>query len=1436
MSYGYLDIRASAHKKFGKYLAARQLELPEYAGFFINYKALKKLINKLIANNNPNESLQDKKGSFFFQLERELEKVNSFYLEKEKNLKLRLDILIAKKDKAFKAGRLDNITKNSIAYLSLYDGFKKFSKDLDRLEQFVELNESGFTKVLKKWDKRSKSRTKELYLTTAVNVQPVFHREQIIELSDLVANNLMELEAEAEGDGFVRYEKKDVDSNVSMNGIISVSGTPGPTPIPIPGSGSGSGLSDEQHDSGGAVIGDEMTHHDNVSDELYTDFYEITLQNTNLNKEEQKILLKEWSGSIISKLNDDSKRFTLSKVFMLLISNAQITDDSLVLFYEFFNEYIALDMVDDLNGRTCLHEVSGCKQGRNEILEIVLKNCKESDLKVKDVSGKTCLHYVTENGRDDLLLLILNKLKAVSQDSDAMEDVSLSGTNTNTNNTNNTNNANNNSTNNNTSTNTSTHNNNSTTTLNATESGMSTATEEPSAKSPEFNPVGGENSSVFSTAISSPAFSYTDFTTRRERKTEPPAFLDVMDNESISPLLMAIIHNHASSVKLLLEHGANGFPLQDDLKPKYLPLNVACKSGNYEIVDILLTQFGTPEKAKQQRLLTKSFQSNAEGLLPLHIVASSGHTDLIPLLLQYGADINQVDKLNKWSSLFYGVVRGFAKMTSVLIQYGADFQLKDENGFDPLYYAIWEGNVEVLNVLIESLKQKHQQEKARALFHPKTTLEPRLPPPPSLNASNSSGILTPNFELSNVDMIPDFSLPPPIIPLRKYGHNFLEKKIFLKLSFYTSRNSIQLNEDTFLTSIPGRITLTCEKNDLIPRNIMLPVLDNEKSITFQTDTFDDFCVDFELFPTFGTRLIAKATLSSALLRSSFPGSGSKLGGDAEVPLFDVRLRNIGSLKFNYSIVYPYSGIPLEISMYDTYWKSSAAAGGAGAGVGSGFGSGFGAGSGSGSGSGSGGSPAKREGTVKSISFVTASSLSGEYFRIHVCLASDGTPIVCPLWQIDIGSGVMMPISSFSFDQLKCIVYKTDDSYRQYVSLLTKFENLNDLSAINEFDKILSNLYMPLSDFLQLVNVDISLNLEIFFPSTYELKYFDTSGYCVSSHSLLSKCTSKGLKPLTDSILNNFIDLILTDIFCHVRDLRTQSKNRSLILSSDNPNVCTILNWKQPNYPVFYNLNGIKFCNQRHGFYACTANGFPVPKEAERINKVAEIDSSLSQRQNLNIDNIDSINKDSAAYLNGVEFQDQLTRSIKLAINFTTSNNLLGLMVPNQLLSICPELVKSIRSKGLILVAVKESKKHDASKDLHFLKSQQQSQQQNSTLTSSPILTTANPTLLPPGTSLTPLTNNIKDNTDSHINSNEMEMDTDHETNGRSFSGVNLSSSTGVGGLTVLGKLTNDSGVINTDDLSLSLVNEIGGESLGEDIDVNGLRFNDILSFKDTIDM
>jgi CDK inhibitor PHO81 len=83
--------------KFGKQIQKRQLEVPEYAASFVNYKALKKLIKKLSATptlaaqndaqrpaaGDSQAALQANKATFFFQLERELDKVNVFYLQKE---------------------------------------------------------------------------------------------------------------------------------------------------------------------------------------------------------------------------------------------------------------------------------------------------------------------------------------------------------------------------------------------------------------------------------------------------------------------------------------------------------------------------------------------------------------------------------------------------------------------------------------------------------------------------------------------------------------------------------------------------------------------------------------------------------------------------------------------------------------------------------------------------------------------------------------------------------------------------------------------------------------------------------------------------------------------------------------------------------------------------------------------------------------------------------------------------------------------------------------------------------------------------------------------------------------------------------------------------------------------------------------------------------
>lgn len=1078
--------------KFGKYLAARQLEFPEYSSYFMNYKQLKKLINALI-NQDDELTLQDKKGSFFFKVERELEKVNSFYIEKEAELRLKLELLIEKKNNSLKDFKL---SKDSITFISLYDGFKKFSKDLDRLNQFVELNETGFIKVLKKWDKRSKSKTKELYLTTTVNVQPIFHKNQIVELSDLVANNLIQLEALYNGDkNFMIYEES---SNSS------------PT-------------------SGDATI----------SDQLYTDFYEITLQNANLPPNEQLKKLNEWYNQIMQKLNISTKKFTFSKIFMLLISNLQIPNESILKFFEFFNEFIDLNFIDDINGRTCLIETSTCLHEREEIFKICINS--NIDPLIKDFNGRTCLHYLSENGRNDLMLLLLNHLRSNNES-----------------------------------------------TLNK--------------------------------------------------------LIDMQDNDAITPLLLAIINNHDETVRILLEFNANAFPMQDESKPLYLPLNIACKFGNSVIVHLLLHKFGSAERAKEEKLLVKKSQSNAEGLLPLHIVASSGNANLVPLLLEYGADINQIDRLNKWSSIFYAVLSNDSTMAQTLIQYGADFRLEDEDGFDPLYYAIWEGNTNVFNILLNSMSAD------KSPVVRKTSKLNNIKPQSVLDNISITDANT-LIDFNNLDMIPELSLPPPIIPLRKYGHNFLEKKIFLKLSFLTNRFSINLNPNIFMTSIPGRITIN--NNDQIPKNLMLPILDTENKVTFQLDSIDDenFEVDFHLFPTFGTRLLAKATLTSSILKSQYAGLGVKDIGFLELPLFDIRLNTIGSLKFTYEIIYPYSGKPLEISMYDTYWKLSSSE--------------------------EDDEAKNKNATTNSTSFVTSSSLKGEYHRVQICLLNDGTPIVSPKTTVEVYENVQLSIANFTYPQLASIIYKNEANLQ---NMKIQLKNLTG-SSIKAFRELIPHIYLPLDEFLSLTDSSLSLNLEIFYPSLYELShsFFKEFAY-------MPTCKADTI----NNTLNYYIDTILTDIFHHVRDLRSEHShgNRQFIFSSNNSHVCTILNWKQPNYPVFYNLNGMKFDKSDNKFIECTANGLIFEKPPTQAIK--PISDSTADKNKILIDNIDSINKDSIEYTNLLDYDDKLTRSIKLAINYAISNNLLGIIVPETILNLSPEIVKSIRLKGLILVASKDT--------------------------------------------------------------------------------------------------------------------------------------------------
>ncbi|KIP12712.1 hypothetical protein PHLGIDRAFT_133637 [Phlebiopsis gigantea 11061_1 CR5-6] len=366
--------------KFGKQIQADQV--PGWSKYYLDYKSLKKIISSLEANRPVSEAaaiavepstaelprmpflppglgqddergreFQAYKAAFFFKLERELEKINAFYLEKEAELKLRLETLLSKRRAAASRVPPDSLddysAKDHVEWNAVSEGFHLLERDLGKLQQFVEINATGFRKILKKWDKRSRSSTKELYLARQVEVQPVFNRQLISELADTVAACLLDLtdlsvgvkyEAPATEDALFGHQLQgDVTAQLSLFNDLE----------------SNVRKAVEHNDTG--ALRDVLRYSDSLS-QSSDGFTHVT-----------RILWK----AIIDAPADLAD--------FILASTSRPFD------YSF---------IDDINGRTCLHEAA--RVGALRLVDLCLQNKVQRD-KV-DVYGRSPLHYAAMNG------------------------------------------------------------------------------------------------------------------------------------------------------------------------------------------------------------------------------------------------------------------------------------------------------------------------------------------------------------------------------------------------------------------------------------------------------------------------------------------------------------------------------------------------------------------------------------------------------------------------------------------------------------------------------------------------------------------------------------------------------------------------------------------------------------------------------------------------------------------------------------------------------------------------------------------------------------------------------------------------------------------------------------------------------------------------------
>ena len=121
---------------------------------------------------------------------------------------------------------------------------------------------------------------------------------------------------------------------------------------------------------------------------------------------------------------------------------------------------------------------------------------------------------------------------------------------------------------------------------------------------------------------------------------------------------------------------------------------------------VLMKAVKSNDVALVQRLIGQGADVNeldANQDAPLIIASYKGHTEIVKLLLEAGADVSVVDPGMKATALHAAAYAGNAEAAGLLIEYGVDIDKQGpHNGYTALHDAVWQNNVETARVLIEA--------------------------------------------------------------------------------------------------------------------------------------------------------------------------------------------------------------------------------------------------------------------------------------------------------------------------------------------------------------------------------------------------------------------------------------------------------------------------------------------------------------------------------------------------------------------------------------------------------------------------------------------------------------------------------------------------------------------------------------------------------------
>ncbi|CAI2163526.1 15600_t:CDS:10 [Funneliformis geosporum] len=1038
--------------KFGKTLLKNHI--PEWSRHYISYKALKKFINNTVKTTSRGGTTVDDDSvvAFFFTLDSELEKVNNFFLYKCAEIERRLRILSEKYRPSLNSSSIDF---NSIDHGSNVHSFDPYAdtellsvlmetKDkVHKLLYFADLNIKGFSKILKKFDKKLGRDAKCLYLQTKVDKLPFASGSLLIDMLDSNEHWIQEVQRRV-----TEYEQNphhDTKSTTKAR-LLRIN------------------LTEE--------------HIKMLSDSLHNDNIDILQNLINLVDSDLKILT--------SMLYKACYFGAMKCIKLLLESGASIADDydinerSMIHKLAINGGKLPLDNSSSLTSTSCSPINNGNSsegqmiysvttfQMQNFQSEVVCEDinliswileyipqAEYSNVSSADAFGRRPLHYAAINGFEKITGLLLEFVIRTGQFS--------------------------------------------------LEQGFS----DPSwfdndGFTPLFYAIRRGHTKVVDCIIKGSNMKNIDAISNAADSS--PSYGSINSTPTtINPAVSQYVMPSAHVSSYIFSHNRT-----------QTPLATACKFGHIETAKLLLVYCADPDIQDE------------EGETPLHLAARNGFDDCVRLLVGLDdstehqnsrddlntnfkkANMEIKEKFYGWTPLFLAAVEGHTECVKVLIEAGADPNVMDYSGWTPHIHAVFRGHYAVKNILC-----------------PLTAFEEPNPSPIIANVEINSAI-------SNVASA-EFA----------YGHKYLQDQSLILVTLGntdTRKNNVPV--ELYNTSIsmmpPTLISLVVSAKNATGEPAIMDLPVNKTvidPIMFYSSNIDEVILTFDIVPAFGTKKqsIGRACALLSSVKTSSGSQHSSLMGYVTVPILGMgTLEVIGRVIFEFLIVKPFKNENLAVGNKHTYRRSftTKVIGHRGFGMNRA------------------GTPNLQIGENTLISFITAASLGAEYVEFDVQLTKDHVPVIYHDWTIT-ETGYDIPIHAITLEQfLNLKKQKTVNNQKSDELLLNRREFSFNPSSISEqnhkklkrSNSVGSVTSLAYSEHMGKLKGNSDGSIQVKYPMIDEAEADDLPSYHTE--------------------LNLFVDTILQCVYDNAQD-------RNIIFSSFHPDICLMLAFKQPNYPVFF---------------------------------------------------------------------------------------------------------------------------------------------------------------------------------------------------------------------------------------------------------------------------